>query len=145
MDEEFDAPLPACCPGCGGAIGNLRVEEQYQTEIVRKTHVTRFRVHVGDCDNGGARVQGRHPQQTSDALGAAASQLGPDAVSLATVLNKEVGVSVRKTAAVLKQTFGLSVTPGGVSQAVARVGRQCAPHLCGLEAASSGQRQRHDR
>ena len=77
-------------------------------------------------------MQGRHPRQTSDALGAAASQLGPDAVELATILNKEVGVSVGKTAAVLRQTCGLRVTPGGISQAVARVGRQCAPTYAAL-------------
>jgi transposase len=67
-------------------VGHVRVEEQYQTEIVRTTSVTWFRVYVGDCTAYGTRVQGRHPRQTSDALGAAASQLGPDAVSLATVL-----------------------------------------------------------
>jgi len=126
VDEELEAPLPDGCPGCGGAIGHRRVEAQYQTEIIRTTYVTRFRVHVGACETCGQRVQGRHPRQTSDALGAAASQLGPDAVALAAVLNKDVGVSVGKTAAVLQQTFGLRVTPGGVSQAVARLGRKCA-------------------
>jgi transposase len=127
VDEELEAPLPKRCPKCGGAIGQCRVEEQYQSEIVRKTHVIRFRVHVGACNDCGARVQGRHPQQTSDALGAAVSHLGPDAVALATLLNKQVGTSVAKTAAILQQTFGLRVTPGGVSHAVARVGRKCAP------------------
>ena len=43
-----------------------------------------------------------------------------------------MGLSLGKTAAVLQQTFGLRVTPGGVSPAVARVGRQCTPTYAAL-------------
>jgi len=50
---------------------------------------------------------------TEDASGAAASQLGPRAVALATQLNKGLGLPYGKTSAVLKQAFGLEVTPGG--------------------------------
>ena len=62
----------------------------------------------------------------------AAAQLGPDASALATLLNTQMGLSLGKTAAVLQQTFGLRVTPGGVSPAVARVGRQCTPTYAAL-------------
>ena len=109
-----------------------RVEEQYQEAIVRTVRVTRIRVHIGHCVACGTRVQGRHPRQTSDALGAAAAQLGPDASALATLLNTQMGLSLGKPAAVLQQTFGLRVTPGGVSPAVARVGRQCTPTYAAL-------------
>ncbi|MBI2219438.1 MAG: PLP-dependent transferase [Candidatus Rokubacteria bacterium] len=40
-----------------------------------RPHVTRFA--IGRCRPCRRRVQGRHPRQTSDALGAAASQLAP--------------------------------------------------------------------
>jgi hypothetical protein len=53
----------------------------------------RFRVHVGRCRRCGHRVRGRHPRQTSNAVGSAASQLGPRAVALATQLNKGLGLS----------------------------------------------------
>ncbi len=86
--------------------------DQYQTEIVRQTRVTRFRVAVGCCQDCGSRVQGRDRRQTSEALGAAASQLGPEAVLLATMLNKQLGLPLGKTAAVLEQGFGLKVTRG---------------------------------
>lgn len=132
VDEDIPVPLPDHCPTCGGEIGNLRVEDQYQEEIVRKTRVTRFRVHIGECKDCGARVQGRHPRQTSDALGAAASQLGPEALSLAAVLNKELGIPFGKTAAVLEKGFGLTVTPGGLSQAMARIAAKCQPTYEGL-------------
>ena len=109
MDEELAAPLP-------GVVAHDRVEEQYQAEIVRTVRVTRIRVHIGHCVACGTRVQGRHPRQTSDARGAAAAQLGPDASALATLLNTQMGLSLGKPAAVLQQTFGLRVTPGGVSR-----------------------------
>jgi len=48
--------------------------------------VTRFRIHVGHCQACGQRLQGRHPEQTSDALGAAAVQIGPNALGLAAEL-----------------------------------------------------------
>ncbi len=83
VDDEIPVYLPETSPCCGAEINNRRVEDQYQTEIVRKTRVTRFRVHVGNSVDCGTRVQGRNSLQTSDALGAAASQLGPGALSLA--------------------------------------------------------------
>jgi transposase len=77
-----------------------------------------------DC---GASVQGRDPRQTSDALGAAASQVGPEALSLAATLNKELGIPLGKTTTVLDKAFGLKLTPGGLSQALARMGAKCEP------------------
>ncbi|MCI0423361.1 MAG: hypothetical protein L0387_06535 [Acidobacteria bacterium] len=49
---------------------------QYQTEIVRQTRVTRFRVEVGHCQHCQSRVQGRDERQSSDALGAAPRSWG---------------------------------------------------------------------
>jgi hypothetical protein len=51
----------------------------HQVEIPRKPIHRQFNVHVGQSRKCHRRVQGRHPLQTSDALGAAAAQLGPDA------------------------------------------------------------------
>ena len=68
-------------------------------------------------------MQGCHQHQTTEALVAAASHLGPEAVSLATVLNKQLGLPFGKTAAVLKQSFGLGGTQGALSQALARISR----------------------
>ena len=59
--------------------------------------------------------------QTSDAIGCAASQLGPRALALATQLNKGLGLPYGKTAAVLEEAFGLRVSRGGLCQAMARV------------------------
>jgi transposase len=72
-------------------------------------------------------VQGRHPEQTSDAVGAAGAQLGPQTIALATYLNKTIGASMGKTAAIVRTVSGISVTPGGISQALDRVARRGVP------------------
>jgi len=141
VDEEILVPLPDRSPCCGGEIENLHVEDQYQTEIVRKTRVTCFHVHVGNCAKCGRRIQGRDSRQTSDAIGAAASQVGPEALSLAALLNKDLGIPLGKTTTVLDKAFGLKLTPGGLSQALARMGTKCEPTyedlVCQVRASAS--------
>jgi transposase len=126
VDEELDAPLGVRCE-CGGEIEEDRIEYQYQDELPEPRRVRRrFAVHVGKCRCCGRRHQGRHPFQTSDALGAAGCMLGPRAVALATELNKELGLSPQKTAKALAR-FGIRVTAGGVVQAIARQARALEP------------------
>lgn len=126
VDEELDAPLQARCE-CGGEIVHDRTEYQYQDELPEPRRLRRrFAVHIGTCACCGTRHQGRHPFQTSDALGAAACMLGPRAVALATELNKELGLSPQKTAKALAR-FGIRVTAGGVVQAIARQARVLEP------------------
>jgi transposase len=79
IDEVHEALLPDACPDCGGPLEETDVRQQYQVEIPRKPIQRQFNVHIGHCQACARRVQGRHPLQTSDALGAAACQLGADA------------------------------------------------------------------
>jgi transposase len=68
------------CPACDGRhLEPSETAEQYQAEVPRTVIYRKFTLCIGRCRDCGRRVQGRHPLQTSDALGAAASQLGPDA------------------------------------------------------------------
>jgi transposase len=83
-------------------------------------------------------VQGRHPLQTSDALGAAAVQLGPQAVALAVLLNKRLGLPYGKIAALLRDRFGLTVTRGGLVHAIHRAARQAQPTYATLCATVRG-------
>lgn len=48
-------------------------------------------------------------------------QLGPRALAIAALLNKQPGLTMRKTCRVLKKLLGLAITPGGLSQAIDRV------------------------
>ena len=128
IDERIDVPLPDACPHCGGRVIETRVAIQVQEDLpVVPPHVRRFDVHVGCCGTCGRRVQGRHPLQTSDALGAASTHLGPHAVALMALLNKHLGLSHGKIAALLHDWFGLRVRPSGVTHALHRVARHAAP------------------
>jgi transposase len=129
FDRTVEVPLPETCPHCGGHdIAAERVRYQYQEDFPTPapTLITSYGVHIGRCRDCRRRVQPRHPEQTSDALGAAGVGLGPRAVALAAWLSKSLGLPASKIA-LLFGHYGLSVTPGGVSQAVARAGRRAQP------------------
>ena len=89
IHERYAAPLPPRCPECGGRLRPTRHATQYQEDLPDVRPLVRaFDIAIGRCADCGRRVQGRHPLQTSDAIGAAAAQLGPAAVTMAVVLNK---------------------------------------------------------
>jgi transposase len=124
VDEEIQVATPEQCPACGGPLTVERVESQYQEEIVRRTWVRRFQIPICRCARCDQRVQGRHPLQTSDALGAAAVQVGPEAVTLGVLMNKSLGLPHADAAAILKHGFGLSMSRGGICRAIQRVARK---------------------
>ena len=126
-DRFADAPLPEHCPHCGEGIDFERWAEQFQTELgPLRPVVTRFRVAVGRCRNCRHRVQGRHPEQVSDALGAAASQVGPQAMALGAWLHYGLGLSFAKCSALLAR-MGVSVTPGAIASSSASTGTDLVP------------------
>ncbi len=128
IDEVLEAPLPAQCPRCGGGLEECETVSQFQTEIPQpRVDRIEFRIHVGRCRRCRGRVQGRHPRQTSNAIGGAASQLGPRALALATLLNKGLGLPYGKAATVLEQAFGLRVSRGGLCQAMERMAEKAEP------------------
>lgn len=132
VDEPIAVPLPARCPRCGGRVEPESCETQYQEEIVRRTIVRRFDIAVGHCCDCHRRVQGRHPWQTSDAVGVGHVQLGPEALTLAAILNKQMGLSLGHTQQVLSYGFGLEVSRGGLCRALARMAGRAAPTYNGL-------------
>lgn len=127
IDEKYDVPLPGTCPHCGGGVDEDEVEPQYQVELPRKPIYRRFDIHIGHCHDCGKRLQGQHALQTSDALGAAASQLGPVLQSAVVMLNKEMGLSHGKVERLLRELFGIELTRGGSAQVILRAGNRCEP------------------
>jgi transposase len=127
VDETHDAPLPDACPDCGGPVEETHVDQQFQTDLPRRPVVRRFRIHCGRCRRCGKPCRGRHPLQTSDATGAAASQVGPDAQAAVVLLNKEAGLSYGKIAQVLTAFFGITLTRGACTQIVLRAGERLRP------------------
>jgi transposase len=132
VDERIGVPVPERCPHCGGGVEAESREAQYQEEIVRRTIVRRFDIAVGRCRECQRRVQGRHQLQTSDAVGVGGVQLGPEALTLAAILNKQMGLSLGHTRQVLSYGFGLDVSRGGLYRALARMAGRAEPTYDGL-------------
>ena len=126
-DEIIDVPLPDQCPNCGGLAEENHVDQQFQVEIPRQPLVRRFDIHVGRCRRCGRRLQGRHPLQTSNATGAAASQLGPDLQALIALMKDKYGLSYGDIQGLLDEAFGISVSRGGAAQVVLRVAERHEP------------------
>jgi transposase len=134
VQERHAAPLPPRCPDCGGRLRTTRHATQYQEDLPDVRPVVRaFDIAIGRCTDCGRRVQGRHPLQTSDAIGAASAQLGPTAVTLAVVLNKQLGLPLGKIATLFRERFGLTITPGGLVHAIRRAAHRAAPTYAALQ------------
>ena len=111
IDETYQAELPKACPHCGGAcVVQTHTAEQFQTEIVAQVIQRKFVVHLGRCNACQQGVQGRHPLQTSDALGAAKVQLGGQLHALITWLNKRLGLSHGKVTEFFQRVFDLTIS-----------------------------------
>ena len=123
VDEVIAVPPPPQC-SCGGPLQVEKIDSQFQHEIVRKTIWRRFDIAICRCTVCHKRVQGRDPRQTSDALGAAAVQLGPDALALGIKMNKGLGMPHADVAAVLQDGFQLRVNRSTICRAVERVARR---------------------
>lgn len=102
-----------------------------------RPEVTRLKTWSGTCRCCG-EVYSTHPLQTSRAQGAAAVQLGPRALALGAMLNKQLGITMRGTCRVLREVCGLRITPGGLAQGLARVAGKLASEY---EALLAGLRQ----
>jgi hypothetical protein len=127
VDEEITVPL-AACPQCGGQVCERRKVVQYIEELpVVRPRVIKLTTEEGDCPCCQKAVRSTHPLQVSLAEGAAGVQLGPRALGVAAQLNKQHGLTMRKTCAVLRELFGLRLSPGGLTQALARVAGKLEP------------------
>ena len=133
VHETYAVPAPTTCPAGGDGVRETHVAAQYQEDVPPVPPVVRrFDVHVGRCQGCQRRVQGRHPLQTSDALGAAAVHLGPHAVALAVSLNTPFGLSCGKVATLFRERFGLAVTPSALVRARHRAAARGQPTYAAL-------------
>jgi transposase len=128
IDETLEAPLPDACPHCGGPLQeDDDVDEQFQTDIPTQPVRRKFRIHKGCCKTCGRRVRGRHPLQTSDATGAAQSQIGPNAQAGIVYLNKRSGMSYGKIADYFQEANGLNLNPSTATRIVLRAADKLQP------------------
>ena len=126
-DEIVNVPLPEQCDECGGAVDEDHVDQQIQMEIPRRPIIRQFDIHIGTCRQCGKRFRPRHALQTSDAVGAAASQLGPDLQAMIAMMKDKYGLSYGDICGLLKDGFGIPITRGGAAHAVLRAGQRVRP------------------
>jgi transposase len=130
VDRTVDVPLPPRCPTCHSPLDSapVVVHDQYQIDLPEpRPVVTRFRVPVARCPACRRRIQGRHPEQTSDALGAAAVQFGPRLLGLAADLKHRLGVSYRKCSSVLLTLTGVVICSAALVRSGHRLRRLAQP------------------
>lgn len=120
VDECAEVPLDRC-PDCGGPVHGIKPVEQYILDIPQaKVHCLRLTTYRGNCAHCG-EVRSVDPRQVSYATGAAGTHIGRNALAFAAALNKQYGITMRKTCTILQDWFGLQITPGGLSQALDRI------------------------
>ena len=127
ISETKEAKLEGC-PECGGELKAIRQHEQFVTDIpVVEVKTTHFVTYSGYCSGCRKRVCSRHPEQTSQATGAAGVLVGPRAKALAANLKHRLGVSYGKVSEVLNDAFGLQVSRSGWCQADQKLARTAQP------------------
>jgi hypothetical protein len=112
------------CPHCGDQLvaSTDEVVEQTIIEVPPvRPEVIRLITHRNTCCRCGQHVCSSHPLQVSTASGAAGTHLGARALAFAASLNKGFGLPMRKTCAVLRDLLGVTLSPGGLAQALARM------------------------
>src|ERR1035437_445145 len=131
VDETKKARLHGC-PECGGRLRDIHQHEQYVTDIPKTIRLitTRYVTYSGYCADCRKRVRSRHPEQTSQATGAAGVMVGPRAKALAAdakhrlpapVPQVQVGCSYGKVSELLNDAFGMQVSRSGWCQADQRL------------------------
>jgi transposase len=126
-DRVIEAPV-GVCPDCQVPLQNVETHRQFQTDLPPvRPKVTQFNVQVGTCPHCQKRVQGRHPAQTSDALGAARETLGPNVHALASTLKYGAGMSWEKISRFVGEFFGLRVAASTFVRASQRMAGKAQP------------------
>jgi len=122
------------CPQCGGSrLRNVHEHEQYMADIpVIVPIITRYVTYSGYCVDCHKRVRSRHPEQISQASGAAGVLIGPRAKALAADLKHRLGGSYGKVSEALNDAFGMQVCRSGWCQADQRLAKTALPVYQGL-------------
>lgn len=134
VTETVEAPLCGC-PHCQGPVHQVRRREQIVEDLPPIAPLYRRVItYTGQCPRCGP-VESRHPFQVSTAVGAAGVQLGPGVLALAAELRYGLGLTLPKTCRLLGEQFHLSLTPGGLAQALARLAERLTPEYQALQQA----------
>ncbi len=127
VDQTKRARLHGC-PQCRGRLSDIHQHEQYVADIPKiQPIITRYVTYSGYCADCHKRVRSQHPEQTSQATGAAGVMVGPRAKALAADLKHRLGGSYGKVSETLNDAFGLQVSRSGWCQADQRLAETARP------------------
>jgi len=117
IDEVIEESL-AECPECHHALGEaIEVEEQVQEDIIpAKVRVRKYRRHVYYCECCDKEITAPyHPEHVPKGY------LGANVLIQAAILKYHHCLPYRKIKELFQELAGLTVSPGGISQALTRV------------------------
>jgi transposase len=127
IDRALHVPCRVC-PDCNVELVDPKIVVQYQTDLPPIVPlVTQFHIETGYCPCCRERVQGRHPQQTSNAIGAAGNTLGPRVLTMAAELKHRLGVPYRRICDFLKTYCDFQVCPATFVRAEQRFAELARP------------------
>ena len=126
IDEVIEETLQECPDCCHPLEILLEVEEQIQEDIIpAHVHVRKYRRHVYGCECCKKKVYAPyHPDHVPKGY------LGANVLIQAAILKYYHCLPYRKICELFKEMAGLTVSPGGISQALARIS-----HWLGVEKA----------
>jgi transposase len=126
-DRIVDVPLSQC-PDCQVPLYDRATVTQFQTDLPPIVPiVTQFNIQTGYCTCCQQYRQGRHPEQTSDAIGAAGNTIGPVILTMAAELKHRLGVPYRKICDFFTTYCDLDICPATFVRAEQRLTDKALP------------------
>jgi transposase len=127
IDRVLDVPCQQC-PDCQAPLVDTNTVVQYQTDLPPIVPiVTQFNIQTGYCSRCQRYCQGRHPEQTSDAIGAAGNTFGPVVLTMAAELKHRLGVPYRKICDFFSTYCALDICPATFVRAEQRLAELAQP------------------
>jgi transposase len=127
IDRVVEVPCHTC-PDCATELVERDTVIQYQTDLPPIVPiVTQFKIETGYCPCCRQRHQGRHPEQISDAIGAAGNTFGPVVLTMAAELKHRLGVPYRKICDFFDTYCDLTVSPAALVRAEQRLTNLAKP------------------
>lgn len=126
-DRVVNVPLPQC-PDCQSSLADRSTVTQFQTDLPPIVPiVTQFNIERGFCPCCLRYRQGRHPEQTSDAIGVAGNTIGPVILTMAAELKHRLGVPYRKICDFFSTYYDVEVCPATFVRAEQRLTAKAMP------------------
>lgn len=127
IDRVLHVPCRAC-PDCHVPLVDPALVVQYQTDLPPIVpFVTQFNIETGYCPCCRQYCQGRHPEQISNAIGAAGNTFGPVILSMAAELKHRLGVPYRKICDFFTTYCNLEICPATLVRAERRLTELARP------------------